>query len=188
MKKWLIGLLLVALVVSCSFSISTAYGDIARKDNWRCDDRHDRRDRRGDDRHGDGPRDFHERYDQIREDAKHVINRTTTVIFDAKQAVMRGHRSFGLARAFAAQSRARELYMHQQYREAIFHSLRARDIALSIIRNNRRRVKLEFFPDGIEQRYVRERPRDEELDREYDRRNIGSDDNAINLNIEFNIN
>lgn len=176
MKKWLIGLTIVALVVSCTLSIYAAPGRFGRNDDRR------------DGRHNDGPRRQHERYEHVQEDARYIINRTTSVLFEAQRAVIRGHRSMGLAHAFAAQSKARELYIQRQYREAIFHSLRARDLAFRIIRDNRRRVKPEFFPDRIEEFYAHDRPGDEELDRHHDRRNFRSDDDAVHFNIEFNIN
>lgn len=171
MKKLLIGLVLTAFIISSSFIIYAAPGKFISRN-----------------RHHDGPPRHHRHYTHEQEDARYIIHRTATVLFDAQRAVMRGHRSVGLALAIAMQSKARELYHNRYYRDAIFHSLRARDIAFRIIRNNRKRVKPEFFHDGIEKRYTHDRPRDEVLDRAHKRRGVGSDDDAAHVTIEFDIN
>lgn len=166
MKKLLIALVLAVFLVSSSCIICAAPERFMRKDR---PPRHQRQ------------------YVHEREDARHVILRTAKVLFDAQRAVIHGRRSVGLALAVSMQSKARQLYFGRNYRNAIFYSLRARDIAFRIIRDNRSRVKPEFFHDGIEKRYTHNRPRDEDLDKRHDRRRIGSDDDAVHFTIEFDI-
>jgi hypothetical protein len=166
MKKLLIALVLAVFLVSSSCIICAAPERFMRKDR---PPRHQRQ------------------YVHEREDARHVILRTAKVLFDAQRAVIHGRRSVGLALAVSMQSKARQLYFGRDYRNAIFYSLRARDIAFRIIRDNRSRVKPEFFHDGIEKRYTHNRPRDEDLDKRHDRRRIGSDDDAVHFTIEFDI-
>jgi hypothetical protein len=177
MKKGSICLIAVILIMSFALSVYAAPGRFHKNGPPGRDDR------RGGPGGYDGPRSQY-----MQEDARYIIQRTATVLIDAQRAVMRGHRSFGLSLAIATQSRARDLYFQRDYRDAIFHSLRARDIAFRIIRDNRGRVKPEYFPDRIEERYAHDRPRDEDLDRENERRRRGSDDDAIHLTIQFNIN
>jgi hypothetical protein len=166
MKKWSIGLILVALVFTFSFSV---YAKPGKFNDEKIGKFHN------------GP------HQQIREDARYIIHRSAMVLFAARRAAERGHRYFGLARAFAHQQKARELYEDGSYREAIFHSLRARDLAFQIIRENREKPGREFFRDDLEDRYTREAPRDNELDLRINLHNIGSDDEAVRFNFDIDI-
>jgi hypothetical protein len=170
MKKFLIGLVLTAFIISCSSSLYASPGKFIIIN-----------------RHHDGPPPHQRQFTHEQENARYIIHRTATILFDAQRAAMHGHRSMGLALAIATQSRARELYFNRYYRDAIFHSLRARDLAFRIIRDNRRRVNPAFFPDEVQKRYTYDRPSDEDLDREHNRRRIGSDDDAVHVKVEFDI-
>ena len=135
-----------------------------------------------------GPDKFNGGYrPQIRENAQHIIHRTAMVIFEARRAAIQRHRFFGLARALAFQQRARELYFDGLYRDAIFLSLRAREMAIQIIRENHGRMRRDFERDEMEERFARDIPRDEELERHIDKRHIGRDDDAVHLKIELDI-
>src|SRR4051794_36310171 len=111
MKKILIGLMLIVLIMGCSLSIYAAPGRF----------------------HG-GHRKSYERPDhREREDGGYIIHRTSMIVFTAQRAGENGHHYEGFAQVIAHQQRARELYMQGSYREAIYHSLRAREFAIRII-------------------------------------------------------
>jgi hypothetical protein len=169
LKKWLVGLLVLVLLASCAYSVYAAprFG-------------HERDRDRG---HGPGPGP----QNQIRDDARFIIHRTAAVIDDAQQAAERRHRFMGLAQAIGNQQEARRLYMNGNYRDAIFHSLRARDIALQIIRDNGRRARPEYFRDNMEERYAHDSPRGDDLDRRLDRQKMGKDDDAIHIRINLDL-
>jgi hypothetical protein len=172
MKRLFIGLILAALMVSYSFSIYAAPGNFNG----------------GPGKFNDGPSKFNggPRH-QIREDARQIIHRTAMVLVEAQQAVQRKHNFFGLARSFAHQQKAQELYRDGSYRDAIFHSLRARELAIQVIRENRGRLRPEFNRDEMEQRYSRDIPRDEELDRRLDKSKVGRDEDTVHLHFNFDI-
>jgi hypothetical protein len=179
MKRLFIGLLLVAFMVSCSFSIYAAPGkfnDGHGKSNDGPDKFND-----GHGKFNGGPR------HQMQEDARQIIHRTAMVLLEAQRAVKYKHFYFGLARSFAHQQKAQELYKAGSYQDAIFHSLRARELAIQVIRENRGRLRPEFYRDEMEQRYARGIPRDEELDRRLDRSKVGKDDDVIHLHFDFDL-
>lgn len=165
MKRWFIGFLLTALLFSCPFNT------YAVRDKFK-----------------GGQGEFHNgsRY-KGREDARYIIRRTARVLFIARRAAERRQHYFGLARAVAHQRIARQLYWDGAYREAIFHSLRARRIAIKVIRQNNERPSREFYWDRIEEDYTRSAPRDSELDMKIDLTKIGRDDEMVHLEINLDI-
>lgn len=165
MRKLVIGCLFVVLTVTGSISIYAAPG-------------------RFHERYGK----FHERRDyHERENCRYIIHRTAMTVFAAQRATQNSHRYGSFAQAITHQQKARELYFQGSYREAIFHSLRAREIAIRIIGENRGQIRREYFRDEMEERYTRDIPRDEELDRRLDKVNIGSDDEAVHLHFDIDI-
>lgn len=167
MKKWIMGLMLVVLVSACALNVSAE-----RHDKFR------------------GERDkFHDQRDnQERDDAGYILHRSAMLVFDAQKAAEHGHHYKGLAWAIGNQQRARELYLGGQYRDAIFHSLRARDLAIQIIRENRGNLRREFLRDGREDGYAHNAPRGEDLDVKLDMHKIGRDDAIVHLKFELDIN
>jgi hypothetical protein len=175
MRKWLVGLILVALLVTFSVSIYAKH-----------------------DKFGDGPRKYYgesDRYQeqhndryQERKDARFIIHRTANTIFAAQQAAARGRNYFGLRRAIAHQQRARDLYVRGYYRDAIFHSLRARDLAFQVISENREKPSREYCYDPMENRYVQSAPRNNELDISIDTVKVGKDDALVRLHFGLDIN
>jgi hypothetical protein len=175
LKKWLVGLIVLVLLASCSYSIYAApsFGH--------------NRDRDREHGPGPGPGPVPAPQNKIRDDARYIIHRTAAVIDDAQQAAERRHRYMGLAQAVGNQQQARRLYMNGNYRDAIFHSLRARDIALQIIRDNGRRPRPDYFRDNMEERYAHDSPRGDDLDRRLDRQKMGKDDDAIHIRINLDL-
>lgn len=102
--------------------------------------------------------------EKLREDARAIIQRTTVVLREAQQTAKRHRYTRGLAKAVAHQERARELYWRGDYKDAIFHSLRARDLAFQIIRGNRQSYRKEYDWNDMERRYRHDCPKDDDLD------------------------
>ena len=176
MKKLLIGLTVVVFVMCSALSVFANPSKFGGPNNHPGP---------GDRRNGFGER----RNDDLRNDSRYILHRTADVISEAQRSAERGHKSFGLARAVFTQQRARDLYMKGNYQDAIFFSMRARNLAFDVIRANRERIRPEFFPDRLESRYDHQGPSDNDLDRQMDsdRGRMGRDDDAIHIKIEFNL-
>lgn len=154
MKKLLVGVLSSALLVSGAANIVEAKG---------------------------GPHGHYSKGNTIkqaqheRNDAAYILQRTTKVIYAAKAAAMHRHHYFGMAKAVAHQQKARELYWKRLYREAIFHSLRARKMAFDILEANRERPRREYYRNNMEERYGHVSPRENDLDMRIDLQKVGDD-------------
>lgn len=216
MKKWLISLMVPALISTASLSANAAttqdqyqsvkinngvitirqqqpqndqnrfktYSnhdgrDSERWENGRFDNRRDHRDRR------------ERREERLsmreRDDARYVINRTATVIFRAQRTARVHHYYAGFARSVAHQNKARELFRAGSYREAIFHSLRARKLAMFVIRGNRDNWS-GYDRDDREAFYVKMAPRDNDLDIRVDWHKVEKDDAAVHIQFNLNVN
>jgi hypothetical protein len=125
---------------------------------------------------------------QERNDADYIIHRTATTIFAAQKAADYGHHYYGLGQAVAHQQKARELYWDGSYREAIYHSLRARDLAFQVIVANRERPRREYYRDEMEDRYNQTAPKGKQLDIGIDTVKIGIDDAVVKLHFGLDIN
>jgi HEPN domain-containing protein len=174
MKKMLTGLMVATLIVTSSAGVYAK--------PWKGNH--------------DGPDRFHDRghsrYEEHQEregkrDARNVLERTERVIDEAQDSVRMRHRNRGLARAVGHQQRAIELYRVGQYQDAIFHSLRARDIAIQIMEANHREVRSDFRRDRVEEDYARRAPRDNDLDVKVDWSKVGNDDDAARVQIRLNL-
>lgn len=217
MKKWLIGIIIPALISSVPFSTyaatcrsehpSVKFGNgvitirqqqpqinqvqtqpvNGYQKSWGNDsvnnslafDRRDHR-RRDRDRHED------RRWMKERDDARYVINRTASVIFRAQRAARIGHYYYGFARSIAHQNKARELFRAGRYREAIFHSLRARRLAMQVIRGNRENWS-GYSRDDREERYGHQTPSDRDLDIRIDWSKVGKDEAVMNIQFHLNV-
>lgn len=164
MKKWLLGIIITCIIMSGSFCTAAPH-------------------------HGrfGGPGKFEGGPQRMREDASRIIHRTAEVLIEARRAVERRHRFIGLARAMANQRFARRLFFEGSYQEAIYHSLRARQIAVQIIRANHGRIRPEFFRDSSERHYARNIPRNEDLDQRVDYKDLEKDDDAVRIQIDLDV-
>lgn len=125
---------------------------------------------------------------QEREDSRYIIRRTSEVISFAQRAALIRHYNSGLARAIAHQQRALELYEAHLYWSAIYHSLRARNLAMIIISRNREQwFEKSFAKDPREEKYRYNGPEDHVLDLLIDLKMIGSDDAVVNIHFELDI-
>ena len=133
-------------------------------------------------------RDRHEDRQRMKErdDARYVINRTATVIFRAQRSARTGHYYRGFARIIAHQNKARDLFRAGLYQEAIFHSLRARRLAMEVIRGNRDNWS-GYTRDDREDSYRRTAPRDNDLDLRIDWNKVGKDDAVVNIQFHLNV-
>lgn len=136
--------------------------------------------------HGKGPGPGWQQDNRLREDARQVMFRTANVLKMAQVSAnrFRDNRR-GLGQAFAQQRYAQDLYSRGNYRDAIFHSLRARELALEIIRRNRGSIQHDWEFNDWELRYRHEAPSDHDLDGGIHGFFMGDDD-AVHFNIEFN--
>lgn len=123
---------------------------------------------------------------QFRSDAKYVIERTARVLNQAQRSAKRGRYHSGLGRAVSHQQRARELYAKRDYREAIYFSLRSRELAIEIIERNRGKVRPDFRMDKREQRY-KGGPGGRNLDAKLDPKKMRKDKDALKITIELNL-
>lgn len=121
---------------------------------------------------------------QERNDASYIIHRTADVVFVAQRATGRRHYYRGLSLAIAHQQKARRLYMAGFYQDAIFHSLRAREIAIVIIRENRENWSGSW--DDREERYRCNAPRDNDLDIKLNLIKIG-DKEAVRISVDLDL-
>ena len=103
-----------------------------------------------------------ERREKAQDDARYIIHRTADVIYVAQRSANHRHYYKGLAQAVSHQQKARRLYMSGFYQDAIFHSLRARRIAIQVIQGNRESWTGSW--DAREEWYFSLSPRDNDLD------------------------
>ncbi len=121
-----------------------------------------------------------------REQANSIIRRTAVVIQDAQQAAGRGRHSQGLGRAVAHHRYSIRQSNQRNYRDAIYHSLRARELAGQVLRNNRRRLPRESNWNDDELYWKRRGPSNAELDRKVARLAVG-DNESVQINIQLNL-
>jgi hypothetical protein len=170
MKKWFVGIMVAAFIITCSLSIYAQQGKF-----------HD-----GQDKFHNGQDKFQQDR-RVQEDAHYILHRTAMVLLDAQQASRHGHHNLGLARVFAHQQKAQELYSNGSYRDAIFFSLQSRELAFKVLDGNGVKPRREFYRDEMEERYRHDSPRDEELDRKVDSKRLGRDDDVVRIHIDFDI-
>jgi hypothetical protein len=116
-----------------------------------------------------------------------MIPRTAPVILSAQRATGHRHRYQGLSRAIAHQETARDCYRERRYKDAIYHSLRAREIAFGIIEANHRRVERGYRYDDRENYYVKSAPSRNTLDVQIDSGKYGRDQDAVKFKINLNL-
>ncbi|HBF38596.1 MAG TPA: hypothetical protein DDW50_14915 [Firmicutes bacterium] len=167
MRKWVVGLIVLTFLVTGSIGI---YAKHSRYEE-------------GPGRYYGPPSRFQER-----NDAGYIIHRTANTIFSAQLAADHGRRYDGLGLAIAHQQRARDLYWRGEYREAIYHSLRARDFAFQVMTNNRERPHREYYFDDMEDRYVQSAPENNQLDVRVDTVKVGKGDSLVHLHFGLDIN
>ncbi len=158
MKKLVVGALSAALVFGSSIGICDAK-------------RHDRNVRH--------ERNYSHQNQRIREDAGYVIHRTAEAVYAAQRSVQKHRHNrrnhVQLKLAVAHQRRARELYMKGFYRDAINHSLRARNLAFEVLQANREKPRREYYRDSREEEYGRNAPKDKDVDIKIDITKVGDD-------------
>jgi hypothetical protein len=209
MKKWLISLMVPALISTASLSTNAAtiqndYSSVKinngvitirknqpQKEYYRTENSNQVSYREKNDHWGNNRRDRDRREERQsmkeRDDARYIINRTASVIVRAQRTARIHHYYAGFAQTVAHQNKARELFSAGRYRDAIFHSLRARKLAMAVIRGNRDNWS-GFGRDDREEFYVKIAPRDNDMDVQVDWRKVGKDDAVIRIQFNFNVN
>ncbi|TCL72402.1 flagellar assembly T-like protein [Hydrogenispora ethanolica] len=117
--------------------------------------------------------------DSINHDAFHVLNRTVKVISRAQYAARTGQLYRGLSLTVTHQRRAQDLYGKGFYEEAIYHSLRARKLAIGVIDLNRIYLEKDLADlDEVEKIYEAKRPNDSSLDKKVKGKSVSNNDEA----------
>jgi hypothetical protein len=125
---------------------------------------------------------------QEQKDCRYIIRRTSQVIAYAQRMAGLRHYTIGLSRAITHQQIAYELYKDHFYWSSIYHSFRARSLAMQVINGNRDLSFWKLFAnDPVEDRYRRNAPDDGELDIWVDSKAIASDDAMIHFQIQMNL-
>jgi len=120
----------------------------------------------------------------VRTDARHVISRSAVVIAAAQKAAKLGNQYMGLGKAVAHQRFARILFRNGYYFRAIAHSLRARALAVEVIRLNKAAIVEEAALDQKEQNYTPKLPSDKDLDQKVEK-DLGKDDAAADIGVDL---
>ena len=121
-----------------------------------------------------------------RDDAREVLRRTNVVIREAQRVARNHHNRAGLGKAIGQQRYAIRVYQQHQYQDAVYHSLRARRLAIQVIRSCHGRMPHETEYTWAERRYRSDSPDDDDLDLRI-RGVIVDDDSAVSVWIEFNL-
>jgi hypothetical protein len=79
-----------------------------------------------------------------------------------------------------------KLYLKHQYRDAIFHSLRARNIAFEIIKANHRKYDPGYDWNDIEDGYMPYTPHDNDLDLKISLKSK-KDNTYINIKLDLDL-
>lgn len=104
----------------------------------------------------------------VRFQARRILRRTQAVTLFAQRQARLGGKYLGLGLAVGHQRYAFFLWNRSRYGPAIYHSLRARVLAVEVIKRNRNSSGTAFQEaifDAAENRYYRESPSAEALDR-----------------------
>ncbi|MGE5550979.1 MAG: hypothetical protein ACM3ZC_10690 [Bacteroidota bacterium] len=120
----------------------------------------------------------------LRFHARHVIRRTAAVVMAAQKAARRGGKYFGLARTVGHQLYARKQYARGSYLDAIYHSLRARTLAVQVIKLNGAALVREAALDRTEKNYAAKMPAEKDLDQKLEGEDLGTDENAAGILVE----
>lgn len=101
-----------------------------------------------------------------RDASKQMLNRTNIVLLAAQAELKAGQVYTGnLAKAIAHQRYANTLWEEGYYSDAVYHSRRARILALSVINLNNGIIKAGYDFTKEEQRFIKSAPYDELLDK-----------------------
>lgn len=180
MKKWLIIPALTIAISSAMINVPTTYAKAKIEIIKGSSDYHRPYRRHTPYNHN------HREQKRLEEDARIIIHRTAIVLRDAQRAAYRRHYSVGLGKAVAHQNKARDLFREGKYRDAIYHSLHARDLAFHVIQGNRERCRPGYNWNDAEAKYRHDAPRDKDLDLRI-KWNIHNDKEIIHLDLNFDL-
>jgi hypothetical protein len=145
MKKWFAGSMLMALFMTYSFDVSAVQplssSTQSEKDGITVTGAN-----------------------QLSSDAFYIMNRTTLLMNYIKKYTDANDFHFELAKAH--QEKARIFECQFAHFDAIYHSLRARELAFRVIVEKGAKPRTEYLLEDRERRYLEYNPSDEELDRQ----------------------
>lgn len=114
---------------------------------------------------------------------RHVYKRTAAVLRVAQRFASESHQNYGLGLAVSHHRYSEKLYRQEQMDEAIYHSLRARDLAAHVIKQNQSDILQEALYDQTESVFAKKSPSANELDRRVHNEKLITDRAAENENI-----
>jgi hypothetical protein len=100
--------------------------------------------------------------------SRRILIRTRLVIIHAQKTAREGKKYIGLGNCLRHQRIARRLHIRGRYILSVLHSLRARKLAVLIIKNNKGELIGETKLTREEERLLKNSPGDEALDKELD--------------------
>lgn len=100
-----------------------------------------------------------------RAQSRQVLRRTGVLIIAARDSIRIGHNTAGFGLAYSHQLYAKRQFKAGRYQRAMFHSLRARLLAVEVILANKKESRLyDAMYDRLEARYASQAPSEAELD------------------------
>ena len=124
---------------------------------------------------------------QLKKDNYAIFKRTAIVLAAAKKAAKTGHKYAGLGKAVVHQRYARLYYLVGRCRSSIYHTLRTRELATSVIKQNKAAVITACYLNALEQTYAKGSPSKDQLDQELSPRDMIKDKDAVKSGVEDNI-
>lgn len=122
----------------------------------------------------------------VNDDAMHILNRTVKVVNQAQNAAKSINIYKGLALCVTHQRQAQDFYKAGRFEEAIYHSLRSRELAITVITSNRYFLDKKYQTlDEIEAGYDARKPASKDLDAAVKKRIVGMDKDAVNYGVSM---
>ena len=121
----------------------------------------------------------------IETDAFNIVNRSAKIISDAQKAAQRLQWYNGLGLALTEQREARKSYENGAYQDAIFYSLRARALAINLIKATQTYISQEDQTlDPVENAYAAKSPAAKDIDDKFKKKLLSRDKDAVTLRVD----
>ncbi len=121
----------------------------------------------------------------IETDAFNIVNRSAKIISDAQKAAQRLQYFNGLGLVVTEQREARKAYESGAYQDAIFYSLRARALAITLIKTAQAYLSQEDETlDPVESAYAAKSPAAKDIDDKFKKKLLSRDKDAVTLRVD----
>ncbi|MGE5529571.1 MAG: hypothetical protein ACM3X6_10590 [Patescibacteria group bacterium] len=124
---------------------------------------------------------------KLKKDSYYILKRTAVVLTAAKKAAKKSGKCRGLGLAVVHQRYARLWYLTGKYRSSIYHTLRCRELAVLVLKQNNAPLPAECLLTALEKSYAKQAPSPDKLDKELSKRDLIKDKDGINSIIEDSI-